>query len=84
MISIVIPLYNEGPNLDQLHGRLTGAGESWEEDYEILLVDDGSTDGSTASMRRIVDCDPRFRLLRLSRNFGHQAAISAGIRSQRV
>lgn len=81
MISIVIPIYNEEDNLEMLQSRLTASAPSWEEDYEILLVDDGSRDRSAEMMREIADQDSHFRIISLSRNFGHQAAISAGIRA---
>ena len=80
MISIVIPLLNEKENLPVLHERLTKAASEWGEDYEVVLVDDGSTDGSTELMTQMAHRDPRFTVVRLSRTFGHQAAISAGIR----
>jgi len=79
MISIIIPIYNESENLEQLSTRLTNAAPSWKEDYEILLIDDGSSDNSLEMMRDIAMRDSHFRIIKLSRNFGHQAAISAGI-----
>lgn len=79
MISIVIPIYNEEENLIHLAERLTASAPSWKEDYEILLVNDGSKDKSLDLMKGIIKANPHFVLLNLSRNFGHQAAISAGI-----
>lgn len=79
MISIIIPIYNEADNLEQLYERLTQAAPLWREEYEILLVDDGSSDHSLPMMRDIAAKDPHFKIIKLSRNFGHQAAISAGI-----
>lgn len=79
MISIVIPIYNEEENLQALYARLTNAAPSWGEDYEIVLVDDGSRDKSLAMMRAFAKADEHVRVVRLSRNFGHQPAISAGI-----
>ncbi|MCI4668294.1 MAG: glycosyltransferase family 2 protein [Bacteroidia bacterium] len=81
MISIVIPIYNEEDNLEMLHKRLSESAPSWEDDYEIILVDDGSRDQSPNMMRKLADKDSHFRIISLSRNFGHQAAISAGIRA---
>ncbi len=81
MISIVIPIYNEEENLDMLQQRITEAAPGWEDDYEVILVDDGSRDRSAEMMRRIADQDEHFRIISLSRNFGHQAAISAGIKA---
>lgn len=79
MISIVIPIYNEADILDLLQQRLIGASPLWKEEFEIILVDDGSTDGSLEKMKRMVLEDGRIRVIKLSRNFGHQPAISAGI-----
>jgi dolichol-phosphate mannosyltransferase len=80
MISIVIPIYNEEENLDMLYERLVSSSPSWGDDYEVILVDDGSADRSLAMMRGFSERNPRFISLKLSRNFGHQAAISAGLK----
>lgn len=80
MISIVIPIFNEEEILQQLYDRLVGAAPLWKEDYEIILVDDGSSDNSLEIMRGFVAQNSHFRVLKLSRNFGHQPAISAGIK----
>ncbi|MCL4133228.1 UNVERIFIED_CONTAM: hypothetical protein GTU68_057791 [Idotea baltica] len=79
MISIVIPIFNEEENIPNLYARLTAAAPSWKEDYEIVLVDDGSSDSSLEIMMELVQKDAHVRLIKLSRNFGHQPAISAGI-----
>lgn len=79
MISIVIPIYNEEENLQNLYTRLTNAAPSWNEDYEIVLIDDGSRDSSLTMMRVMAEKDAHVRVIKLSRNFGHQPAISAGI-----
>jgi glycosyltransferase involved in cell wall biosynthesis len=79
MISIVIPIYNEEENLQNLYTRLTEAAPSWKEDYEIVLIDDGSRDSSLTMMRVMTEKDSHVRVVKLSRNFGHQPAISAGI-----
>ncbi|WP_337042062.1 glycosyltransferase family 2 protein [Emticicia sp. 17c] len=81
MISIVIPIFNEEENLPNLYNRLTAAAPSWGEDYEIVLVDDGSRDRSLTMMRVMAEKDSHVRVVKLSRNFGHQPAISAGIKS---
>lgn len=80
MISIVIPIFNEEENLQNLYNRLTSAAPSWGEDYEIVLVDDGSRDNSLTMMRVMAAKDVRVKVVKLSRNFGHQPAISAGIK----
>ncbi len=79
MISIVIPCHNEEPVLPQLFARLSSAAAEWPDDYEVILVDDGSTDGTWSWINRLRDRDPRWKGLSLARNFGHQAAIGAGL-----
>ncbi|MDF1863797.1 MAG: glycosyltransferase family 2 protein [Saprospiraceae bacterium] len=80
MISIVIPIYNEEENLNLLYERLVKSSPTWGDDYEIILVDDGSADRSLAMMRGFSDRNEHFKTIKLSRNFGHQAAISAGLK----
>lgn len=80
MLSIVIPIYNEQENLELLYHRLTDASPLWKENYEVILINDGSSDNSEKMMRRIAKKDSHFKVISFSRNFGHQAAISAGIR----
>jgi glycosyltransferase involved in cell wall biosynthesis len=77
-VSVVVPLYNEADNLDDLYRQLTQSLEAMGRPYEILLVDDGSTDGSVARLAALGTRDPRVRVLRLRRNFGQTAAFSAG------
>jgi glycosyltransferase involved in cell wall biosynthesis len=78
MVSVVIPLYNEVENVGELHRELTRSLESLERPYEILMVDDGSRDGTLDRLLEIEAADPRVRVLRLRRNFGQTAAFSAG------
>jgi len=80
MISIVIPLFNEQENVNQLYTRLKQASSLWNETYEILFVDDGSFDETYELLKKIADTDSMIEIIKLSRNFGHQAAISAGIK----
>ena len=82
MISVVAPVYNESGSLAELHRRLT-LTLSELDTYEIVLVDDGSSDGSWGRLLELAARDPQLRLLRLSRNFGHQAALSAGMDAAR-
>src|SRR5690242_9885774 len=82
MLSIVAPVFNEQPVLAEFVGRLTAALPDVG-DYEIVLVDDGSTDGTWAEMLLLAATTPHLRLVRLSRNFGHQAALSAGLDAAR-
>jgi dolichol-phosphate mannosyltransferase len=82
VISVVAPVYNEHGTLPELHRRLTATLAELAP-YEIVLVDDGSADGSWESLLELAARDPHLRLLRLSRNFGHQAALSAGLDAAR-
>jgi glycosyltransferase involved in cell wall biosynthesis len=77
--SIVIPVYNEQEVLPALFERLTRLFGELDGDGEVVLVDDGSYDGSLALMLAVVARDERFKVLQLSRNFGHQIAITAGL-----
>lgn len=78
LISIVIPLFNEEENLGVLHARLSAVLPSLGT-YEIVFVDDGSRDRSAQIVAELRTQDPSVRLVQLSRNFGHQAALSAGL-----
>jgi glycosyltransferase involved in cell wall biosynthesis len=79
-LSIVVPCYNEEACLAELHGRLTAAArEAAGEDYEIVLVNDGSRDRSWEMMRSLSASDPRLVAINLSRNHGHQLALTAGL-----
>ena len=83
-LSIVIPLYNEEPNIAELHRELTEVlGASWGRSYELVLVDDGSTDGTFRLLREVHARDPRVQVLRLRRNFGQTAAFAAGFANAR-
>src|SRR5436309_14780936 len=77
MVSVVVPLCNEEANLPELRARLTAVLAHHE--FECILVDDGSTDATSAMIRDVAREDPRFKVVRLSRNFGHQAATFAGL-----
>jgi dolichol-phosphate mannosyltransferase len=83
MVSIVIPVFNERDTLPELHRRITDSMALTGQPYEILFVNDGSTDGSTEVLRTIAERDAHTRALHLARNFGHQIAISAGIDAAR-
>ncbi len=79
MYSIIIPIYNEEQTLPVLQERLVSALHPLGETFEVILIDDGSKDNSFELLRQIHAADARFKVLRLSRNFGHQVAISAGL-----
>ena len=78
-ISIIAPIYNETQSLSELFRRvkevMDGIGETW----ELLLVDDGSTDGSTEIIGQLANEDARVRPVIFARNFGHQLAVTAGL-----
>ena len=78
MISVVAPIHNEAETIPELHRRLTTVLTELG-DYEIVLVDDGSIDRSWENMLALAPGDPHLLLVRLSRNFGHQAALTAGL-----
>jgi dolichol-phosphate mannosyltransferase len=77
--SIVVPVFNEEDNLENLFKRLTGVMETIANDYEIIFVDDNSRDGSLGILESLNRGDPRVKIIKLSRNFGHQAALTAGL-----
>jgi glycosyltransferase involved in cell wall biosynthesis len=77
--SVVAPVFNEQATLPVFYERLTAVMEGLGEPYELILVDDGSRDGSLEVMRELHGRDRRVKVLSFSRNFGHQIAISAGL-----
>jgi glycosyltransferase involved in cell wall biosynthesis len=82
-VSVVIPVYNEAPNLEPLHEELTTVLEHTGRTYEVLFVDDGSTDQSFTVLRGVHDRDRRVRVIQLRRNFGQTAAFAAGVAEAR-
>lgn len=81
LVSYVLPVYNEGAGIERFYGELVRATNAVSDRYdlEFWFVDDGSTDDSPDRLEVIAASDPRVRVLRLSRNFGHQIAITAGV-----
>jgi dolichol-phosphate mannosyltransferase len=77
--SIIAPIYNELDNIPELYRRVKEVMDSTEEAWELILVDDGSTDGSTASLRELAKKDDCVRPVIFARNFGHQVAVTAGL-----
>jgi dolichol-phosphate mannosyltransferase len=77
LLSVVAPVYNEEGTLEQFYGRVCDALEGVH--FEIVLVDDGSSDSSADILERMAVTDPRLRVVFLSRNFGHQTALTAGL-----
>ncbi len=76
--SIIAPIYNEIENLPELYRRVKEVMGSSGEPWELILVDDGSTDGSTVKIRELAEADKIVRPVIFARNFGHQVAITAG------
>lgn len=79
--SVVIPVFNEEEVLESLYARLTRVCEKLAGSYEIIFVDDGSEDGSLALLKELHGRDGRIKIVQLSRNFGHQIALTAGLDS---
>jgi polyisoprenyl-phosphate glycosyltransferase len=77
--SIVVPVFNEEESFDELARRLSEVMDQLDGPAEAVLVDDGSTDASFRLMTGARSADPRFKIVQLSRNFGHQVAITAGM-----
>jgi glycosyltransferase involved in cell wall biosynthesis len=77
-VSLVVPIFNERDNLRRLHEEITATMMRFGRDYEVIYVDDGSTDGSSLLLREIHARDPRVRLVVFRKNFGQTAAVSAG------
>jgi glycosyltransferase involved in cell wall biosynthesis len=79
-LSLVIPIRNEAPNIEPLYLELTEALERWGRSYEVLVIDDGSTDDSYERLVRCQRRDSRWRIIRFRRNFGQTAPFAAGFR----
>ena len=82
-VSIVVPVYNEESLVEELCSRLNSVADTLNRSCEILIVDDGSNDGSFEKLKRISETGKKFRLVRLTRNFGQQSAMLAGFRISR-
>jgi dolichol-phosphate mannosyltransferase len=78
-ISLIIPCFNEAAVLPQLFARLSAVATTWNADYEIICVDDGSRDRTWEILKAQHAHDPRWRCMSFSRNFGQQTAVSAGL-----
>jgi dolichol-phosphate mannosyltransferase len=83
LISVVVPIYNEQENLPELRRRMVAALDAIGDPWELVLVNDGSRDASPQMLRQIHDEDQRIKVINLSRNFGHQPAVTAGIHHAR-
>jgi dolichol-phosphate mannosyltransferase len=83
VLSVVLPCFNERENLAPLDQRLRPALEKITHHFEVIFVDDGSSDGSSEMLDALNQQDPRFKVIHFSRNFGHQPALSAGLDASR-
>ena len=79
VFSVIVPVYNELENLPLLYSRVSDVMNQTGEKWELIFVDDGSTDGSTDSIRELAQQDDRVRPVIFARNFGHQIAVTAGM-----
>ncbi|MCD6290271.1 MAG: glycosyltransferase family 2 protein [Anaerolineae bacterium] len=82
-VSVVIPLYNEVENIPELYRQLTEALEGMGRPYEVIIADDGSTDGSFEALAEIHARDPRLKVIRFRRNYGQTAGFAAGFERAR-
>jgi dolichol-phosphate mannosyltransferase len=79
LISVVVPLFNEEENIQQLFDRCSKALDVWTNNYEIICVNDGSKDKTLLLLKEIHQKDKRWKIISLSRNFGHQQAFLCGL-----
>lgn len=79
LISIIVPCFNEEDNLNEIYSRLSSVMQTLGEEYELIFVDDGSTDNSLVRLTELYTGDSSVKVLEFSRNFGHQSAICAGL-----
>ena len=79
MLSVIIPVFNEEENISPLHEELRDVLDKSGQDYEVIYVDDGSSDHSFSLLRAIAEAEPRVQVLQFRRNFGQTAALAAGI-----
>ena len=82
IFSFIAPIYNEVDNLPVLYSRVSEVMNGTEEAWELILVDDCSKDGSNEVIRKLASADERVRPVIFARNFGHQIAVTAGLRSE--
>jgi glycosyltransferase involved in cell wall biosynthesis len=79
LLSVIIPVFNEEDNIPLLHASISRVLKEQHYNYEVIYVDDGSKDGSFSQLSHLANSDPSVRVVRLCRNFGQTAAISAGV-----
>lgn len=79
MYSFVIPAFNEEENIETLYKRLLDLMVNEKRDFEIIFIDDGSRDNTSGKIKGLIEKDKKVKLITLSRNFGHQSALTAGL-----
>ncbi len=79
VISVIVPVFNEEPIIDELYQRLVVVLDSTGDSWELVMINDGSTDRSGAKLRVLTEQDSRVRVVNFARNFGHQNAVTAGM-----
>ena len=80
LVSLVVPFYNESEGISQFYDAATGVFAGLPDiDFEVVCIDDGSSDDTLQKLIGLIECDPRFKVIELSRNFGKEAALTAGI-----
>jgi glycosyltransferase involved in cell wall biosynthesis len=82
-VSFVVPVYNEEGNVEAVHADITRAGRAFGRPYEIIFVNDGSTDRTLERLSRLIEQDPCLRVIDFDGNFGESAALSAGFNQAR-
>jgi len=80
MLSFVIPAYNEEKNVEVIYQRLLSLMEKIKEDFEIIFINDGSTDNTLQKLKELSEKNRHVKIINLTRNFGHQAALTAGLK----
>lgn len=80
MLSVIIPVFNEGKNIQELHLRLRKVLKKIDGSYEVIFVNDGSHDNSLTAIKALRTGDKRVKFISFSRNFGHMPAVSAGLK----
>jgi dolichol-phosphate mannosyltransferase len=83
MISLVVPAFNEQDGIEELYRRVNAAAPAWGDDWELIVVDDGSRDDTLKILEGLARQDPRLKIVSLTRNFGHQLAVTAGLHHAR-
>ncbi len=78
-VDLVIPIFNEAGVVERTHTHVCEVVDSLPYEFHFIYIDDGSNDGTADMLRKIANADPRISVLQLSRNFGHQAALTAGM-----